>query len=100
MRTLVVAVAVAVGVYAIGGVITTQTLMLREFHSDQDDARVASAILTTFPFDDDLAETHCGNPRCCCGRRSLQHQHTYHYGPRRVERYGTHFCIRLQQHAG
>lgn len=56
MRTLVVAVAVAVGVYAIGGVITTQTLMLREFHSDQDDALVASAILYTFPFDEDLAE--------------------------------------------
>ncbi|MFQ5422069.1 MAG: hypothetical protein ACE5EY_17105, partial [Anaerolineae bacterium] len=45
MRTLVVAVAVAVGVYAIGGVIATQTLMLREFYSDQDDALIASAIL-------------------------------------------------------
>ena len=62
MRTLVVAVAVAVGVYAIGGVITTQTLMLREFYSDQHDAQIASAILTTFPFDDDLAKKVAEQP--------------------------------------
>lgn len=55
IRTLVVALAVAVGVYAVGGVLSTQAVMLREFHSDRDSAAVAHAILRTDPFDKELA---------------------------------------------
>jgi putative ABC transport system permease protein len=56
MRTLIVALAVAVGVYAVGAIMATQTLMLREFHSDREEARLADAIVYTQPFDTKLAE--------------------------------------------
>jgi putative ABC transport system permease protein len=55
-RTLIVALAVAVGVYAVGTIMATQTLMLREFHSDRNDAQLAEAIIYTQPFDAELAE--------------------------------------------
>ncbi|HAJ35362.1 MAG TPA: ABC transporter permease [Chloroflexi bacterium] len=55
-RTLIVSLAVAVGVYAVGAIMATQTLMLREFHSDRNDAQLAEAILYTQPFDAELAE--------------------------------------------
>ena len=56
MRTLIVSLAVAVGVYAVGSILAAQTLMLREFHSDRDDAQLANAIVFTQPFDAKLAE--------------------------------------------
>ncbi len=55
MRTLIVALAIAVGVYAVGVVLNTREILVREYHSDQAGARVPSAILHTQPFDDDLA---------------------------------------------
>jgi len=55
-RTLIVSLAVAVGVYAVGAILATQTLMLREFHSDRDEALLADAIVYTQPFDAELAE--------------------------------------------
>src|SRR5512139_1261620 len=55
VRTLIVAVAIAVGVYAIGVVLNTRELVVREYRSDQEGARLASAIVSTMPFDDDLA---------------------------------------------
>lgn len=55
-RTLIVSLAVAVGVYAVGAILATQTLMLREFHSDRNEALLADAILYTQPFDAELAE--------------------------------------------
>jgi putative ABC transport system permease protein len=55
-RTLIVALAVAVGVYAVGAIMATQTLLLREFHSDRDEALLADAIVYTQPFDNELAE--------------------------------------------
>lgn len=55
-RTLIVSLAVAVGVYAVGAIMATQTLMLREFHSDRDEALLADAIVYTQPFDAELAE--------------------------------------------
>ena len=55
MRTLIVALAIAVGVYAVGVVLNTREILVREYHSDQAGARVPSAILYTQPFDDDLA---------------------------------------------
>jgi hypothetical protein len=55
-RTLIVALAVAVGVYAVGTIMAAQTLMLREFHSDRNDAQLAEAIIYTQPFDAELAE--------------------------------------------
>jgi len=56
VRTLVVAVAIAVGVYAIGVVLNIGELVLREYRGDQDGALLASAIVQTMPFDDDLAQ--------------------------------------------
>jgi putative ABC transport system permease protein len=55
MRTLIVALAIAVGVYAVGVVLNTREILVREYHSDQVGARVPSAILHTQPFDDDMA---------------------------------------------
>ncbi len=55
MRTLIVALAIAVGVYAVGVVLNTREILVREYHSDQAGALVASAVLHTQPFDDDLA---------------------------------------------
>jgi putative ABC transport system permease protein len=54
-RTLIVALAVAVGVYAVGVVLNTREMVVREYRSDQDGALMSSAILYTYPFDDDLA---------------------------------------------
>jgi putative ABC transport system permease protein len=56
VRTLIVALAIAVGVYAIGVVLNVGELVVREYDSDQSGARIASAVLRTAPFDDDLAE--------------------------------------------
>jgi putative ABC transport system permease protein len=55
-RTLVVALAIAVGVYAVGVVAMAREMLLREYDADQAGALVASAIIHTSPFDDDLAE--------------------------------------------
>lgn len=55
-RTLIVALAIAVGVYAVGVVLNTREMVVREYYQDQDGALIASAILHTYPFDDDLAE--------------------------------------------
>jgi putative ABC transport system permease protein len=54
-RTFIVAMAVAVGVYAVGTVLAAQVLMLREFHRDRDSTLIASAILYTYPFDAEFA---------------------------------------------
>jgi putative ABC transport system permease protein len=55
-QTLIVALAIAVGVYAVGVVLNTREMVVREYRSDQDGALIASAIIHTYPFDDDLAE--------------------------------------------
>ena len=55
-RTLIVALAIAVGVYAVGVVLNVREMVVREYSRDQDGARLASAILHTYPFGDDLAE--------------------------------------------
>jgi putative ABC transport system permease protein len=56
VRTLIVALAIAVGVYAIGVVLNIGELVVREYRADQDGALLASAVVRTMPFDDDLAE--------------------------------------------
>ncbi|MDT8304412.1 MAG: FtsX-like permease family protein [Anaerolineae bacterium] len=55
-RTLVVALAIAVGVFAVGGVLNTQELMLREFERGQSEARLADAVVYTIPFTESFAE--------------------------------------------
>jgi putative ABC transport system permease protein len=55
-RTLVVALAIAVGVYSVGVIINTQELLVREHGRDQQEALIATAVLTTTPFDETLAE--------------------------------------------
>ena len=54
-RTVVVALAIAVGVYAIGVVLNTRELLVREYRHDQEGALMAAAIVHTAPFDDALA---------------------------------------------
>ncbi|MFN2166364.1 MAG: ABC transporter permease, partial [Anaerolineae bacterium] len=54
-RTLVVALAIAVGVYAVGVVLNVGDLVVREYERDQADARYAAAVVRTAEFDDDLA---------------------------------------------
>jgi putative ABC transport system permease protein len=55
-RTLIVALAIAVGVYAIGVVLNTRELVVREYGSDQEGAMLASAVVYAAPFDEVLAE--------------------------------------------
>ena len=55
-RTLVVALAIAVGVYSVGVIIDAQELLSREHDSDQAEALIAAATIQTVPFDDGLAE--------------------------------------------
>lgn len=55
-RTLIVAMAVSVGVFAVGTVLAAQTLLLREFHSDRDSSLMTAAILYTYPFDEEFAQ--------------------------------------------
>jgi len=56
VQTLIVAVAIAVGVYAMGVVLNTRELVVREYRNDQEGAWLASAIVRTTPFDQDLAQ--------------------------------------------
>ncbi len=56
-RTLVVALAIAVGVYAVGVVLNTREILVREYRQDQVGALMASAVVHTAPFDKDLAES-------------------------------------------
>ena len=56
-RTLVVALAIAVGVYAVGVVLNAREILVREYRQDQAQAQMASAVVyTSRPFEDDLAE--------------------------------------------
>ncbi|MFC2030846.1 ABC transporter permease [Chloroflexota bacterium] len=55
-RTLVVALAIAVGVYAVGVVLDAREVLIREYGNDQESAAVASAIVHTYPFDEELAD--------------------------------------------
>jgi putative ABC transport system permease protein len=56
-RTLVVALAIAVGVYAVGVVLNTREILVREYRQDQVGALMASAVVRTAPFDKDLADS-------------------------------------------
>ena len=78
MRTLIVALAIAVGVYAVGVVLNTREILVREYHSDQAGARVPSAILHTQPFDDDLAANLAKLPQIAAAEgRSLVRTRVY-----------------------
>jgi putative ABC transport system permease protein len=55
-RTLIVALAVAVGVYAVGTVLSIRQVLVREYESDHRNAHIAAAILYTDAFDDDLVD--------------------------------------------
>ncbi len=58
VRTLVVALAIAVGVYAVGVVLNAREILVREYQQDQAKAQMASAVVyTSRPFEDDLAES-------------------------------------------
>lgn len=51
------ALAIAVGVYAVGVVLNAREILVREYRADQDAALLASAVVRTTPFDDDLARS-------------------------------------------
>ena len=55
-RTLVVALAIAVGVYAVGVIVDAQQLLIREHENDQAAALIAAATIGTMSYDDDLAQ--------------------------------------------
>lgn len=57
VRTLIVALAIAVGVFAVGVVLNTREILVREYRRDQTSAQVASAIVYTAPFQEDLADS-------------------------------------------
>jgi putative ABC transport system permease protein len=78
MRTLIVALAIAVGVYAVGVVLNTREILVREYHDDQAGALVPSAILHTQPFDDDLAANLAKLPQIAAAEgRSLIRTRVY-----------------------
>ncbi|MGE5601494.1 MAG: FtsX-like permease family protein [Nitrososphaerales archaeon] len=56
-RTLIVALAIAVGVYAVGVVLNAREILVREYRQDQVGALMASAVIHTAPFDKDLADS-------------------------------------------
>jgi putative ABC transport system permease protein len=55
-RTLVVALAIAVGVYAVGVVLDIREMLVREYDANLAAARPADAIVRTQPFDDELVD--------------------------------------------
>lgn len=61
-RTVVVALAIAVGVYAVGVVLNAREILVREYRTDQTSALLASAVVYTSPFEDDLARSVAGLP--------------------------------------
>lgn len=84
-RTVIVALAIAVGVYAVGVVLNVGELVVREYRNDQIGARFAAAIVYTGAFDDDLAERAAQVPGVAAaeGRRTVQ---TRFYGEDGVAR--------------
>jgi len=56
VRTLVVALAIAVGVYSVGVVLDIRQILVREYEAGLATARSADAIVRTQPFDDDLVD--------------------------------------------
>jgi putative ABC transport system permease protein len=77
-RTLIVATAIAVGVYSVGVVLNVREMIVREYRSDQDRALMASAILYTYPFDDKLAERIARVPGVAAAEgRSVVHTRVY-----------------------
>jgi putative ABC transport system permease protein len=55
-RTLIVALAIAVGIYAVGVVLDVREMVVREYRRDQGTGQIASAIIYTQPFEEDLAD--------------------------------------------
>ena len=55
-RTMVVALAIAVGVYSVGVILDIQELLMREYGRDQAGALVATATVYTTPFSNDLSQ--------------------------------------------
>lgn len=77
-RTLIVALAIAVGVYAVGVVVDARTILVREYNADQLGALPASAILTTYPFDENLAQSVARLPGVAAAEgRSTVHTRVY-----------------------
>ena len=57
LRTLLVVLAIAVGVFAVGMIATTSRIIGREMARSYDESNAASAMVLTEPFTDDLVES-------------------------------------------
>ncbi len=73
VRTILVILAIAVGVFSIGFIASAQAILLRELQADYRNLEAASAVLYTAPFDDGLVETIRGMPEVAAaeGRRTI-----------------------------
>jgi putative ABC transport system permease protein len=77
-RTLIVALAIAVGVYAVGVVLNTRELIVREYGNDQEGSLMASAIVRTLPFDEELADRIAEIPGVAAAEgRNVVHARVY-----------------------
>ncbi|HEX9114990.1 MAG TPA: FtsX-like permease family protein [Anaerolineae bacterium] len=77
-RTLIVALAIAVGVYAVGVVLDIREIVTREYRIDQAGAQVASAVLFTAPFEEDLAASVARQPLVAAAEgRAVVHGRVY-----------------------
>ena len=61
-RTLLVILAIAVGVFAIGFIASAQAILIRELQSDYQALQAASAYIYTDPFDDKLVKSISDTP--------------------------------------
>jgi putative ABC transport system permease protein len=57
IRTVIVVLSIAVGVFAVGMIVTTQIVLTQDMDSSYQDTNPASAFLYPEPFDDELVET-------------------------------------------
>ena len=77
-RTLIVALAIAVGVFAVGVVLNAREILVREYGRDRASALVASAVVYTAPFQEDFAESIARLPLVAAAEgRTLVHGRVY-----------------------
>ena len=84
-RTITVALALAVGVYAIGVILDARELLAREYARDRAGTLMSSAIIRTSPFDDNFAERISEMPDVAAaeGRTTISTQITLKNGERK-----------------
>ena len=75
------ALAIAVGVFAVGVVLNAREILVREYRRDRASALVASAVVYTAPFEEDFAESVSRLPLVAAAEgRTLVHGRVYRDG--------------------